>query len=132
MKIAVPYKNLDAANKKQIKVAFHIELFVSSGPAVVSEIYIIYEKYGARSAYFRDPSHGNRTAFYIFQSSHITDWSAIESLKSKNIVSAQNVSPTEALAQHFSGFYFYTISDKTANDSMRETMDFCNKNNLTL
>ena len=99
---------MDAANKHHIKVGWHIEPYGwRTGPSVASDVDYINQKYGSHPAYFHDPDHGNRGAFYVFQSLKITDWSAIENLKQHNIILTQTTDQSKVA--HFSGFYTYAV-----------------------
>ena len=119
-------KIMDAANKQHVKVCFHIEPYGGrTAQSVVNNVNYINEKYGSHPAYFRDPDHGNRSAFYIFDSLEITDWSPIDPLKDENIMLAQTTDQSKY--PYFSGFYNYAIGNN-ATDVLgiwRSMNDFC-------
>jgi hypothetical protein len=97
---------LDQANAKGLKVGFHIEPYTNrTAASVVSDVNYILSKYGSHPAFYRDSRHGNRGAFYVFQSLYISDWSPIESVKSQAIVLTQTTDISKAA--HFGGMYTY-------------------------
>ncbi|WP_207755423.1 ThuA domain-containing protein [Nonomuraea cypriaca] len=102
---------LDAAQREGIKVAWHIEPYANrTAASVVSDIAYLNQTYGSHPAYYR---HGNRPAFYVFESLKITDWTALDQVNGANIILAQTTD-TSKIA-HFSGMYTYdAIAGATA------------------
>jgi glycoprotein endo-alpha-1,2-mannosidase len=97
---------LDQANAQGLKVAFHIEPYTGrTADSVAADVRHLMSTYGNHPAYFRDAAHGNRNAFYVFESLRITDWSAIESLRSQAIILTQTTDTSKAA--HFGGMYNY-------------------------
>ncbi|MCF3962833.1 glycoside hydrolase family 99 protein [Streptomyces fuscigenes] len=97
---------LDQANAQGLKVAFHIEPYTGrSADSVVADVRYLVSRYGSHPAYFRDAAHGNRNAFYVFESLRITDWSPIEAVKSQAVVLTQTTDTSKAA--HFGGMYTY-------------------------
>ena len=84
-------KIMDASDKYQIKVGFHLEPYAErTSQSVINDIKYITERYGKHSTYFRDSKFGERDVFYVYRFSNINDWSAIEPLKRDHIILAQN------------------------------------------
>ncbi|MFD5080448.1 ThuA domain-containing protein [Streptomyces sp. NPDC058371] len=97
---------LDAAAAKGIKVAWHIEPYQGRTPeSVAADIAYIDEKYGSHPGFYRAAEHGNKPAFYVFESLRSTDWSALDAVTGDNIVLAQTTDTTKIA--HFSGLYTY-------------------------
>ncbi|MEV6867521.1 discoidin domain-containing protein [Streptosporangium subroseum] len=97
---------MNAAAQYGIKVAWHIEPYTGrSAASVVGDIQYINSRYGGSPAFYRDAEHGNRAAFYVFESLKITDWAALDQVTQNNIVLAQTTD-TSKIA-HFSGLYTY-------------------------
>jgi hypothetical protein len=105
---------LSEAAKYGIKVDWHIEPYTGrTAASVVSDINYINSKYGASPAFFRDPTHGNKAPFYIFDSLDITDWSALDQVTGSNLVLAQTTDTSKVA--HFNGMYTYdAIAANTA------------------
>jgi glycoprotein endo-alpha-1,2-mannosidase len=105
---------LSEAAKYGIKVAWHIEPYTGrTAASVVSDINYIDSTYGSSPAFFRDPTHGNKAPFYIFDSLDITDWSALDQVTGSNIVLAQTTDTSKVA--HFNGMYTYdAIAANTA------------------
>jgi glycoprotein endo-alpha-1,2-mannosidase len=121
---------MDAANVKQIKVGFHIEPYGGrTAESVASDVLYLNDKYGSHAAFYRDVAHGNRSAIYIFDSLAITDWSAVEPLKDKNILMAQT--GDQSKYPHFSGFYTYAVGDDAkVVDGWKSMNGFCKQKGL--
>jgi glycoprotein endo-alpha-1,2-mannosidase len=99
---------LSEAAKFGIEVAWHIEPYGGrTAASVVSDINYINGKYGASPAFFRDPAHGDKAAFYVFDSLNITDWSALDAVTGANIVFAQTTDTSKVA--HFNGMYTYDV-----------------------
>ncbi|RPJ23841.1 MAG: hypothetical protein EHM33_19735, partial [Chloroflexi bacterium] len=98
---------MDKANQYGIKVAFHIEPYgARTANSVVSDVNYINARYGSHPAYYRDADHGNRPAFYVFETYRITDWSPIAPLKGANIILQQTAEDFTQTA-NFGGLYTY-------------------------
>ncbi|SMD09090.1 discoidin domain-containing protein [Kibdelosporangium aridum] len=117
---------LASAARHGIKVAWHLEPYgTRTAESTVSDINYINAKYGSSPAFYR---YGNRGAFYVFESLRITDWSALEQVKSTSIVLAQTTDP--ARVAHFGGMYTYDgIAGATA-PGWKTASDFCKANGL--
>ncbi|MEV4760901.1 discoidin domain-containing protein [Micromonospora sp. NPDC049559] len=97
---------LAEASREGIKVAWHLEPYQGrTAESTVADINYINSRYGASPAFFRDPEHGNRAAFYVFESLRITDWSALDQVSAGNIVLTQTTDTSKAA--HFGGMYTY-------------------------
>jgi glycoprotein endo-alpha-1,2-mannosidase len=97
---------LDQAAAHGLRVAFHIEPYGNrTARSVADDVRYIMAAYGGHPGYFRDAAHGDRNAFYVFQSLNIADWSPIESLRSQAIVLTQTTDVSKAA--HFGGMYTY-------------------------
>lgn len=97
---------LDAAESHGIKVAWHLEPYSGrSGASTVDDIEYINEQYGDHPAFFRDAERNDSSAFYVFQSLDVADWSALDEVTENNIVLAQTTDTTKI--EHFNGLYTY-------------------------
>ncbi|MFC6016742.1 discoidin domain-containing protein [Plantactinospora solaniradicis] len=97
---------LEAAARQGVKVAWHLEPYQGrTAASTVADVNYINQRYGSSPAFFRDPEHGNRPAFYVFESVRITDWSPIAPLKANNIILAQTTNTS--LVGDFGGIYTY-------------------------
>ncbi|MEU8383141.1 discoidin domain-containing protein [Streptosporangium sp. NPDC048865] len=97
---------MDAAAQYGVKVAWHLEPYGGrTAASTVEDIRYINTRYGSHPAFYRDAEHGNRAAFYVFESLRITDWSVLDQVTAGNIVLAQTTD-TSKIA-HFSGMYTY-------------------------
>lgn len=97
---------LDAAAKEGIKVAWHLEPYSGrTAASTVSDIQYINATYGGHPAFYRSAEHGDRPAFYVFESLRITDWTALDEVTDTSIVLAQTTDTTKIA--HFSGMYTY-------------------------
>ena len=105
---------LDAAAQQGVKVAWHLEPYSGrSGASTVADINYINSRYGSHPAYYRDAAHGNRPAFYVFESLNVPDWSALSQVNGANIVLAQTTDTSKIAG--FSGMYTYdAIAGATA------------------
>ena len=120
---------LTAAAKYGIKVAWHLEPYGGrTAASTVADINYINSRYGSSPAFYRDAAHGNRSAFYVFESLRITDWSALEQVKSTSIVLTQTTDTSKTA--HFGGMYTYDgIAGATA-PGWKNASDFCKANGL--
>jgi hypothetical protein len=99
---------LSEAAKYGIRVAWHIEPYDGrTAASVVSDIEYIDSTYGSSPAFFRDAAHGNRPAFYVFDSLAIGDWSALDQVNTANIVLTQTTDTSKTA--HFNGMYTYDV-----------------------
>ena len=97
---------LAAAARHGIRVAWHIEPYGNrTATSVVSDVNYLNSRYGSSPAFYRDPAHGNKPAFYVFDSLNITDWSSLDSVTGANIVLAQTTDTSKVA--HFNGMYTY-------------------------
>ncbi|MEV6108117.1 ThuA domain-containing protein [Streptomyces sp. NPDC051940] len=97
---------LDAAAREGIKVAWHLEPYGGrTAASTVSDIEYINSTYGSHQAFYRDAAHGDRGAYYVFESLLITDWTALDQVTDDSIVLAQTTDTTKIA--HFSGMYTY-------------------------
>lgn len=105
---------LNAAQRQGIKVAWHLEPYGGrSAASTVSDINYITSRYGSHPAFFRDAEHGNRPAFYVFESLNIPDWTALDQVNATTIILAQTTDASKIA--HFSGMYTYdAIAGATA------------------
>ncbi|MEU5959120.1 ThuA domain-containing protein [Streptomyces sp. NPDC047525] len=97
---------LDAAAREGIKVAWHLEPYAGrTAASTVSDIQYINDTYGGHPAFYRSAEHGDRPAFYVFESLRITDWAALDEVTDSSIVLAQTTDTTKIA--RFSGMYTY-------------------------
>ncbi|MGJ6965190.1 discoidin domain-containing protein [Streptosporangium sp. G11] len=97
---------MDAAAQYGVKVAWHLEPYGGrTAASTVEDIRYINTRYGSHPAFYRDAEHGDRAAFYVFESLRITDWAVLDQVTAGNIVLAQTTD-TSKIA-HFSGMYTY-------------------------
>ncbi|WP_328430140.1 ThuA domain-containing protein [Streptomyces sp. NBC_00443] len=97
---------LDAAQEQGIQVAWHLEPYSGrTGASTAADIEYINSTYGSHPAFHRSADHGNKGAFYVFQSLDITDWTALDQVTDTSIVLAQTTDTTKIA--HFSGMYTY-------------------------
>ncbi|WP_443059985.1 ThuA domain-containing protein [Streptomyces sp. NBC_00467] len=120
---------MDAAQRHGIKVAWHIEPYAGrTAQSVVDDIRYLNSTYGGHPAFYRDAAHGNRSAFYIFESLRIADWTALDQVTASSIVLAQTTDTTKIA--HFSGLYTYDgIAGATA-PGWKQAGDYARANNL--
>ncbi|MFC4031939.1 discoidin domain-containing protein [Streptomyces polygonati] len=116
---------LDTAAQYGVKVAFHLEPYGGrTAASTVADIQYINARYGSHPAFFRDPKHGNRPAFYVFQSLLITDWSPLAAVNSANIVLTQTTDVSKAT--YFGGLYNYAVG--TDFTGWKGIADWCRAN----
>ncbi|MPZ82618.1 MAG: hypothetical protein GEV28_20350 [Actinophytocola sp.] len=120
---------LESAARHGIKVAWHLEPYGGrTAASTVADIDYINSRYGSSPAFYRDAAHGNRSAFYVFESLRITDWTALEQVASTSIVLAQTTDTSKVA--HFGGMYTYDgIAGATA-PGWKNASDFCKANGL--
>jgi glycoprotein endo-alpha-1,2-mannosidase len=120
---------LAAADRHGIKVAWHIEPYGGrTAASVVSDVNYLNSRYGGSPAFYRDTAHGNRSAFYVFDSLDITDWTALDQVRSTAIVLAQTTDTSKVA--HFGGMYTYDgIAGATA-PGWANASAFCKANGL--
>lgn len=120
---------LAAAARHGVKVAWHLEPYSGrTAESTVADIDYLIARYGASPAFYRDPAHGNRSAFYVFESLRIADWSALERVRHKAIVLAQTTDTGKVA--HFGGMYTYDgIAGATA-PGWKHASDYCAANGL--
>jgi glycoprotein endo-alpha-1,2-mannosidase len=116
---------LDTAAANGVKVAWHLEPYTGrTAASTVADIQYINSRYGSHPAFFRDPKHGNRPAFYVFQSLKITDWSPLAAVNSANIVLTQTTDVSKAT--YFGGLYNYAVG--TDFTGWKGIADWCRAN----
>ncbi|MFY1670319.1 hypothetical protein ACN27G_10200 [Plantactinospora sp. WMMB334] len=120
---------LDAAAEHGLEVAWHLEPYAGrTAESTVADITYIHNRYGGHPAFHRDSAHGNRSAFYVFESLRITDWAPLEQVKSNSIVLAQTTDTTRVA--HFGGMYTYDgIAGATA-PGWADASAYCAANGL--
>ncbi|HEY0450786.1 discoidin domain-containing protein [Actinophytocola sp.] len=120
---------LDSAARHGIKVAWHLEPYGNrTAASTVADINYINSRYGSSPAFYRDAAHGNRSAFYVFESLRITDWSALDQVSGTSIVLAQTTDTSKVA--HFGGMYTYDgIAGATA-PGWKNASDYCKANGL--
>ncbi|MGW3622041.1 ThuA domain-containing protein [Streptomyces sp. NPDC000880] len=120
---------MDAAQRQGVKVAWHIEPYSGrTAQSVVEDITYLNQTYGSHPAFYRDAAHGNRSAFYIFESLRITDWTALDQVTPTSSVLAQTTDTTKIA--HFSGLYTYDgIAGATA-PGWKQAGDYAKAHNL--
>jgi glycoprotein endo-alpha-1,2-mannosidase len=81
---------LDAAAAAGLQVAWHIEPYHGrDATSVVADIRYISERYGDHPAFHRAAGHGDRCAYYVFNSLLTVDWSPLHEVEDQAIVMAQ-------------------------------------------
>ncbi|MFI7234367.1 ThuA domain-containing protein [Streptomyces cyaneofuscatus] len=120
---------LDAAARHGIEVAWHIEPYNGrTAASVVDDIAYLEGKFGDHPAFYRDAAHGDRNAYYVFESLRTLDWSALEAVKDTAIVLAQTTDTTKVA--HFGGIYTYDgIAGATA-PGWKQAGDYAKANGL--
>jgi hypothetical protein len=120
---------LAEASQQGVKVAWHLEPYQGrTAASTVDDINYLNSRYGASPAFYRDAAHGNRAAFYVFESLRITDWSALDQVSGANIVLAQTTDTSRVA--HFGGMYTYDgIAGATA-PGWQNAGAFCKANGL--
>jgi glycoprotein endo-alpha-1,2-mannosidase len=120
---------LAEAAKYGIKVAWHIEPYSGrTAESTVSDVNYLNSRYGGSPAFYRDAAHGNKSAFYIFESLRITDWTVLDQVTANSIVLAQTTDTSKVA--HFNGMYTYDgIAGATA-PGWKNAGDYCKANGL--
>ncbi|HCT76321.1 MAG TPA: hypothetical protein DGT23_06975 [Micromonosporaceae bacterium] len=120
---------LNAANQYGIKVAWHLEPYTNrTAASTVADINYIHSRYGSSPAFYRDAAHGNRAAFYVFESLRITDWTAIDQVRGNSIVLAQTTDTSKVA--HFGGMYTYDAIAGLTAPGWSNAAAFCKANGL--
>jgi glycosyl hydrolase family 99 len=120
---------LSEAAKFGIKVAWHIEPYGGrTADSVVSDINYINTKYGASPAFFHDPAHDNKAAFYVFNSLNVNDWSALDTVTGANLVFAQTTDMSRV--GHFNGVYTYDVIAAAAANGWSGVGAYCQVHGL--
>lgn len=120
---------LDAAARQGIKVAWHLEPYAGrTAASTVADITYINSRYGGHPAFYRSAEHGNRPAFYVFNSLHIADWSALRSVNGSNIILAQTTDTSRIT--HFSGMYTYDVLAGTTAPGWEQAGEYARANGL--
>ncbi|GAA2808738.1 glycoside hydrolase family 99 protein [Crossiella cryophila] len=97
---------LAAAARNGLKVAWHLEPYGGrTAASTVADIEYLIARHGASPAFYRAAEHGNRAAFYVFESLRIADWSALDLVSDRAIVLAQTTDVSRVA--HFGGMYTY-------------------------
>ncbi|NEW69788.1 glycoside hydrolase family 99 protein [Streptomyces rhizosphaericus] len=97
---------LDAAAAHGLEVAWHIEPYAGrTARSVVDDIGYLIQRYGGHPAFHRDAAHGNRGAYYVFESLRIVDWTPLDQVADRAIVLAQTTDVSKVA--HFGGMYTY-------------------------
>jgi hypothetical protein len=118
-----------AAAAHGIKVAWHIEPYTGrTAASTVADIKYINAKYGSSPAFYRDPDHGDRPAFYVFQSLFIPDWSVLDQVSADNIVLAQTTDTSKVA--HFGGMYTYDGIAGASETGWQDVGAYCHAHGL--
>ncbi|WP_198942907.1 discoidin domain-containing protein [Actinophytocola xanthii] len=120
---------LAAAERHGVKVAWHLEPYAGrTAESTVADIEYIRSRYGSSPAYYRDAAHGDRGAFYVFESLRTTDWAPLARVREHSIVLAQTTDTSKVA--HFGGMYTYDgIAGATA-PGWKNAADYCRANGL--
>ncbi len=120
---------MNAANAQGIKVAWHIEPYAGrTAASVVSDIGYINSRYGGHPAFYRSAEHGNRPAFYIFDSLSIANWQPLDPVNDNNIILAQTTDTSRI--QYFSGMYTYDVIAGATAPGWEGAGSYAQANNL--
>ncbi|MEU8080089.1 glycoside hydrolase family 99 protein [Catellatospora citrea] len=120
---------LNAAAQHGIKVAWHLEPYAGrTAASTVADVNYLNSRYGSHAAYYRDAAHGNRPAFYVFESLRITDWAPIAPLRSGNIILAQTTDTSKVAG--FGGMYTYDAIAGASAPGWADASAFCKANGL--
>ncbi|GAA3846649.1 hypothetical protein GCM10022226_82850 [Sphaerisporangium flaviroseum] len=120
---------LSTAAQYGIKVAWHLEPYTGrTAASTVADINYINTRYGGSPAFYRDGAHGDRGAFYVFESLRITDWTALDQVRSSSIVLAQTTDTSKVA--HFGGMYTYDAIAGATAPGWKNAGDFCKANGL--
>ena len=117
---------LEAAARHGIRVAWHLEPYNGrTASSTVSDIDYLLSRYGSSPAFYRE---GGRGAFYVFESLRITDWTALDQVRSSAIVLAQTTDTSKVA--HFGGMYTYDAIAGATAPGWREAGAYCEANGL--
>jgi glycosyl hydrolase family 99 len=120
---------LEAAAASGVRVAWHLEPYAGrTAESTVDDIEYLNATYGSSPAFYRDAEHGNRGAFYVFESLRITDWSALDAVADTSIVLAQTTDTTKVA--HFGGMYTYDAIAGATAPGWKNAGDYCRANGL--
>lgn len=120
---------LNAAQAQGIKVAWHLEPYGNrTAASTVADINYINSRYGSHPAFYRAAAYGNRSAFYVFESLRITDWTALDQVRGSAIVLAQTTDTSKVA--HFGGMYTYDAIAAMTAPGWKNASDFCRANGL--
>jgi Glycosyl hydrolase family 99/Carbohydrate binding module (family 6)/F5/8 type C domain/Abnormal spindle-like microcephaly-assoc'd, ASPM-SPD-2-Hydin len=120
---------MNVAAQYGIKVAFHIEPYSGrTAASVVSDINYIDSTYGSSPAFYRDPQHGNKPVFYIFDSLAISDWSPLAQVDQSNIILAQTTDTSKVA--YFGGMYTYDAIAGDTAPGWAQASAYCKQHGL--
>ncbi|MDG4821740.1 ThuA domain-containing protein [Asanoa sp. WMMD1127] len=120
---------MDAAAAAGVKVAWHLEPYTGQTAAsTVADINYINSRYGSHPAFYRSAEHGNKAAFYVFNSLSITDWAPLDAVTGSNIVLAQTTDVSKIA--HFSGLYTYDVIAGATAPGWESAGEYAKANNL--
>ncbi|MBB5868389.1 hypothetical protein F4553_001768 [Allocatelliglobosispora scoriae] len=120
---------LSAAAAAGIKVAWHLEPYSGrTAASTVADITYIQNRYGSSPAFYRDAAHGNRSAYYVFESLRITDWTPLDQVRSTAIVLAQTTDTSKVA--HFGGMYTYDAIAGATAPGWANAAAYCKANGL--
>ncbi|MFB7494460.1 glycoside hydrolase family 99 protein [Streptomyces sp. NPDC056161] len=115
---------LDAAAAAGLQVAWHIEPYQGrDATSVVSDIRYLTERYGDHPAFHRAADHGNRCAYYVFNSLLTVDWSPLHEVEDRAIVMAQTWDLTRI--GDFGGVYTYDAIATANKPDWTQVAAFC-------
>nr|WTB09980.1 glycoside hydrolase family 99 protein [Streptomyces antimycoticus] len=115
---------LDAAAARGLKVAWHIEPYAGrTAQSVVDDIGYLIQRYGGHPAFYRDAAHGDRGAYYVFESLRIVDWTPLDRVADRAIVLAQTTDVSKVA--HFGGMYTYDAIAAGNNPQWAGTAAYC-------
>ncbi|KAB8160225.1 alpha-mannosidase [Streptomyces sp. 3MP-14] len=118
---------LDVAAEHGVAVAWHLEPYEErTALSTVDDIAYINERYGGHPAFYRDAAHGNRPAFYVFNSLLTQDWSELAAVGGENIVLAQTTDVSRV--GDFQGVYTYAVL--TEFEGWAGVAEWCRANGL--
>jgi hypothetical protein len=117
---------LEAAARHGIRVAWHLEPYGGrTASSTVADVGYLISRYGSSPAFYRE---GGRGAFYVFESLRITDWSALDQVRSSAIVLAQTTDTSKVA--HFGGMYTYDAIAGATAPGWRDASAYCEANGL--
>ncbi|RZQ60622.1 glycoside hydrolase family 99 protein [Amycolatopsis suaedae] len=120
---------LAAAARYGLKVAWHLEPYAGrTAQSTVDDVRYIVGRYGSSPAFYRDAAHGNRPAFYVFESLRVADWAPLAAVRPEAIVLAQTTDLSKVT--HFGGIYTYDVLASQNPVGWKGIADFCRANGL--